>query len=971
MKTQQLWVVSLSCLLLISCSHITKNAATQSSTMMVAPIENPNFISNVRQFTFGGSRSGEGYFSRDGELMIFQSEREANNPFYQMYLKDLKSGEVTRVSPGIGKTTCGWIDPSKKSVTFSSTHLDPKSKNLQQTELENRKNGPPKRYSWDYDEHYDIFRADLKGKHLVNLTHTLGYDAESSISPDGTKIAFASNRQAYKNKLSDEDKKRLSEDPAFFMDIYVMNSDGTHVTQLTQSPGYDGGPFFSPDGKRIIWRRFTPDGLKAEIFTMKIDGTDEKQITHLNAMSWAPFYHPSGDYIIFTTNLLGFQNFELYAVDAAGTQPPVRVSYLDGFDGLPVFAPDGKKLTWNRKLSATESQIMIADWNDTLIRSALHLPPASPRKDSMSQKITIPDLKTVVQYLASKELKGRYTGSVGEIVATQNAAQYFNDIGLSPFNGKDYIQNFEFQNDASLGEKNSLTVEGTTQQNLDLDKNWRPLAFSKTGTVPASSIVFAGYGIRAPAEDKMLAYDSYSNLDVKNKWVMVLRYAPESTSPERRLFLQRYSKLEHKAMMARDLGARGIIFVSGPNAHAKSDLISFKRVTGPSFSIPAISLSDDMASQMFSLLQKDMGKTQTELDKEIPFVGFEIPNLKLAASIDIRIEKGQAHNALGFLKVPGAKSTLIIGAHIDHLGDHPSDDSLKTNLDSDPIHYGADDNASGVAAVFELAHYFTDPKIKSLLKQNLLFATWSGEELGDLGSTYFAQNIKKTSIHPNAYINMDMIGRWKKVGSSSTYEPLTIQGVGSGDKWREIVESLQLEFPVQLQNDPYLPTDSMSFYLAKIPTINFFTGAHLDYHTPRDTESKINYDGLFKITNTIASLIEKISKSNTLITYQNVPRTLIDIKSNRGFRIFLGTIPDYTKTDVKGVALSGVITGGPAEKAGMQAGDIVIEFSNKKIENIHDYVYTLETARPNESTKIVVLRNGKRESIDITPLAKE
>ncbi len=332
-------------------------------------------MTSINQLTFAGKRSGEGYFSADGYEYIFQTERQDDNPFYQIYKMDLETGDLDKVSNGVGKTTCAWIHPDGERILFASTHLDPEAKQKQQDELDFRASGQTRRYSWDYDENYDIF-VKQNGK-MTQLTHEKGYDAEGSFSPDGQWIIFSSNRDGYNEKAKDmtqAERNTFSKDPAFMMDIYIMKADGTQVKQLTTYKGYDGGPFISPDSKKVIWRRFSVDGLKAEIYTMNLDGSDKKQITHAKVMSWAPYYHPSQKYIIYTSNKQGFANFELYIVDIEGKHEPVRVSELDGFDGLPVFTPDGDEIYWTRKKDNNDvSQIFRANWNHQSALEALNL----------------------------------------------------------------------------------------------------------------------------------------------------------------------------------------------------------------------------------------------------------------------------------------------------------------------------------------------------------------------------------------------------------------------------------------------------------------------------------------------------------------------------------------------------------------------------------------------------------------------
>lgn len=319
-------------------------------------------------------RVGEAYYRADQQWIIYQAEVSDDNPFYQIYLKNLSNNHIRQVSPGIGKTTCSWIHPSEDKVLFSSTHDDPNAKAKMTEELEQRKSGERRSYAWDYDEYYDIYETDLEGNKIKNLTNVMGYDAEASWSPDGQYIAFASNRRAYTDQLTEEEAELFKKDPSSLIDIYIMDADGSNVKRLTYNNSYDGGPFFSPDGKRIVWRRFSPNGHEAEVFTMNIDGSDQKQITNLKALSWAPFYHPSNKYIIFSTNLHGHRNFELYIVDINGKNEPVRVTNKAGFDGLPVFTPDGSHLTWTSdRVPVRKGHLFHGKWNHEKAMKSLAL----------------------------------------------------------------------------------------------------------------------------------------------------------------------------------------------------------------------------------------------------------------------------------------------------------------------------------------------------------------------------------------------------------------------------------------------------------------------------------------------------------------------------------------------------------------------------------------------------------------------
>src|SRR5438067_4280597 len=244
-----------------------------------ATYQERDFLTRTRRLTVEGKRAGEGYWSPDGKRLVFQSEREPGNPFYQIYVLDLATGDTKRISPGIGKTTCAFFRPGTDEIELASTHADPKSKQLQDDELARRASGKERRYSWDYDEMMDIYSYDEKTGETKRLTTARGYDAEGSYSPDGQWIVFSSMRGAYDHPLNDKEKKSLTENPSNFAEIYIMRADGSGQKRLTDAWGYDGGASITQDGKKIAWRRFDEQGRLADAWTMNLDGPHQRHIT--------------------------------------------------------------------------------------------------------------------------------------------------------------------------------------------------------------------------------------------------------------------------------------------------------------------------------------------------------------------------------------------------------------------------------------------------------------------------------------------------------------------------------------------------------------------------------------------------------------------------------------------------------------------------------------------------------------------
>lgn len=997
-------------------------------------------MAGVRQLTFEGKRAGESYFSQDGRWMVFQSEREVGNPFFQIYLMDRESGDTRRVSPGVGKTTCAWIHPDNEHILFASTQFDPQAQTKQQTEIDFRKSGQSRRYAWDYDETYELVAADLQSGDYQRLTDAVGYDAEASYSPDGKWICFASNRRAYTGELSVEEQKLFDQDPASAIDLYLMMADGTGVRRLTDSVGYDGGPFFSPDGRSICWRRFSENGATAEIMIMDADGTQQRAVTHMQAMSWAPFFHSSGDYLIFATNKHGFENFELYLVDALGKHEPVRATYRVGFDGLPVFPPGGNSLVWTSNNGSSQSQIFEAKWNDAAARKLLGLsdaaagtakPAAGETSDAGPQPtdatagdasagvealaasepaIQASDIGRHVDYLCRPELGGRLTGTEGERKATAYVAAYLQSLGLVPGgeNGS-YFQEFEFVSNVKLGSENRLGVDDS---DYELNKDWRPLFFSQVGPIEATDIVFAGYGIVAPEGEEQEAYDSYTHLDVEDKWVMVYRFLPQDITAERRQHLSAFSVLRYKAMVARDLGAKGLIVVSGPTSSVRQQLVplAMDGTLGTS-SLAVISVSDDVAATWLKKSEKDIGALQKELDNGEPMMGFTLEGIQLSGSIDIAPVTSRGRNVLAILpgKIPSPSEKndphyqppelVVIGAHIDHLGTGREGSSLAKESEAGGIHRGADDNASGVAGMLEVAHYLSSEIKAGRVKpvRDTLLAAWSGEELGLRGSQAFCDhfdelypdraawlmplatpagqpdggesesetlaNADEATLYPavSACLNMDMIGRLR--------EQLVLQGIGSSPYWTGAIErrNAVTGLSLALQPDCNLPTDASSFFRRGVPILSAFTGSHSEYHTPRDTPELLNYEGAAETAKLMALIARDVVTHTEPIPFSDQPIQKTAVAS---LRAYLGTVPNYTKV-VKGAAIDGVSKGGPAEEAGLKGGDVITELAGRRIENIYDYTFAIDALKIGEEVDIVLQRDGQPITLKVTPRSRQ
>lgn len=576
------------------------------------------------------------------------------------------------------------------------------------------------------------------------------------------------------------------------------------------------------------------------------------------------------------------------------------------------------------------------------------------------------NLQHHVAYLSSNKLEGRLTGSPGEQLATQYVADQFFQLGLEPAGDNDtFFQEFTFTAGASLGKNNSLSIiYNNKKKQLTLNETWRPLSFSDNTSFETSKIIFVGYGITAPAIDNLPAYDSYHKVNAKNKWVVVFNNIPKNISEKMRDQISPYASLRYKAFTAKEHGAKGIIIVDQINALTPLSSDTSSSESG----IIALSVSNTVIDDLIrhnSPHINSLNKLQHAFDSG-QIHSFTLPGVfKFSGNTDIEKNVQHGRNVLAILKVASTTSPfIVVGAHIDHLGHGTLSGSRARDNEVNMIHPGADDNASGVASVIETAATLSALKKQGKLHgdKNILFAAWSGEELGNLGSSHFVNHLQKNSTI-EAAINLDMIGHLNN--------KLIVQGLGSSTAWKKQLNNIKLSHHISLitQNDPYLPTDSTAFYLHDIPSLNFFTGAHDDYHTPRDTADTLNYSGLEKISELLQGLIIELEANSRSIKFSQFKKP--SHNTEQDLTIYLGTIPDYTSSDISGVKLSGVAKNSPAERAGLKQNDVIIKLANKSIHDIYDYSFVLNSLAIGKPTPILITRGKEKVSLLIVARYRE
>ena len=926
-------------------------------------------LRNLRQLTFGGENA-EAYFSADGKRLSLQATTPTDrcDQIYQLTIPT-KGSEPPRLVPvtfGKGRHTCSYFFPDASRLIFSSTrHLGDDC--------------PPqpdrsKGYVWPL-YNYQMYTSLPDGSDVKRLSNTTSYDAEATVCKDGSVI-FTSDR--------DGD-----------LELYRMNLDGSGVKRITNAPGYDGGAFFSEDCKSIVWRADRPRNdaeaktmkdllaehmvrpTRMELWVADADGKNAHQVTELGAASFAPFFFPASvagaanRRIIFSSNNGDprGREFDLWAINSDGSQLE-RITDAPDFDGFPIFSPDGKTLAFssNRGGKARgETNVFLADWVKFAPQSTK--PVAA---DTVSRRIG---------WLAAPERQGRSVGTSGIQAAGDELARWMQSAGLQPVgepvSGRpSYFQSVE----VVIGVRDGGSTFSSGTRAL-LPTEMVVAAMSGNGAF-AGKLRFAGYGITSPESH----WDDLQGLDLKGQVAVVLRGIPEGKLPASAA--RSYSDLRYKAWNLREHGAQAVIFVD-----PKNDNLPKLTLDGPENGT-GIPMAFGSRTLVAALLPKGSepsgavhgggahgggghgghgGAVAVKADGPLSHLVIAAETAQssgvsataeLSGKVNLVRESRKERNVIGLLPASqpasGAVPAIVIGAHYDHLG-LGGRSSMAPG--STQVHPGADDNGSGTTALLEVARLLAE-KERGF---DVYLAAFTGEELGLVGSSRFVaawpQGLSRERL--KAMLNFDMVGR---LGGSpeGTIPTVSVQGSDSALEWKDLVlpACQRSGLRCRLGGDGYGPSDMTPFYAAGVPVLFFFTGAHADYHRPSDTADKINSLGILQVSGLAVDILrqlgEKLKGPATALTYSKPKGPAPRQGDMGGYGAYLGTIPDYTAMQGAqgGVKLSGARPGSPADKAGITAGDVLIQLGDSKISTLEDMTFALRKHKSGETVELTVIRGG-------------
>jgi len=524
---------------------------------------------------------------------------------------------------------------------------------------------------------------------------------------------------------------------------------------------------------------------------------------------------------------------------------------------------------------------------------------ASAQKLKKEEKLTLANLKAHISYLADDKLEGRRAGSNGENLAMEYISDQFKTIGIAPKGTEGYYQPFEINEGKQVGDSTVFIINETA---LKAGADFFPFLFS--------------------AEKKVEASPAIALQEPDMPWFFDLKEIIDENKANPHFDLVEYIKKNSKK--AYDRGATAVILF---NTSAADDKLSFNpKDKSEKLAIPVIYINNEAAKK---------------------YLNDATATLNIKLNVDIDEKKRTGHNVIGYID-NGAVTTAILGAHFDHLG-YGEDGNSMLRTGERLIHNGADDNASGTAALIELARVLKTSKAKN---NNYLFIAFSGEELGLYGSKYFTENPTIDLNAMNYMINMDMVGRL-----NDSTKTLAVGGFGTSPQWASVINAgdKKLPFVIKIDSSGSGPSDHTSFYRKDIPVLFFFTGQHKDYHRPGDDADKINYEGELKVINYINTIINNLNKQNQKLAFLKTREVQSGMSS---FKVTMGIMPDYTFSGA-GVRADGVSDGRPAAKAGLKAGDVIIKLGENVVSSMETYMQALNKFNKGDKTKVKYKRGNE------------
>lgn len=563
---------------------------------------------------------------------------------------------------------------------------------------------------------------------------------------------------------------------------------------------------------------------------------------------------------------------------------------------------------------------------------------------SNSDKITSGELQKHIRYLASDSLKGRMTGTQGDSLAAIYIRDELASYGFKPITG-DGLQLFSITKGIVVGQSNSISAEGEDF----ISSDFAPMSFSSNGSAEGE-LIFAGYGFNIDTDS--LKWNDYNKIDIAGKWVMILRADPDAdktSSP----FIP-FSNDRDKAMIAKDMGAAGVLMVSGALFDPED---KFEELSSSDFSsgIPVLHIKREAADRLLKKSRKSITDLEAGLNKSGKPSSFAT-GVIVKGSAELIRETADSRNVAMILSSENeqlADEYLVIGGHFDHLGMGGPGSSSRA-VDTIAVHYGADDNASGISAMLEIAEKFSasDPATR----RSIICLGFSGEELGLLGSKAYVEQPGIDLSKVNAMLNLDMVGRLQRGGG------LQAGGVGTSPNLKDIILGKNDSSVINLSftEEGYGPSDHSSFYGKNIPVIFFTTGAHLDYHTPSDVFDSINFEGMVHVTNLVYNVAEELATMKEKLEFREAGPKVDQSRTMRRQGVTLGFMPDFAGNVKNGLRADFITPGKPAALGGMKKGDIITAIEGKPVNNIQDYMFRMGQLKHGQTISVEITRNDEK-----------